>query len=317
MGGGKITAIHFTVEKGILVPDSASQITVFRNGDAAGYLPMLQKVGAAAQESGTPIGVACAGIIKGTQLIQTPNMPDFHKRLWAEYGGDFARLLPTVGSVNNDAEGAIKAAIFDARERGLLPAGEGQILAMEPGHVELVDLKRPLGQTIPDEPCGVFGQQFVCVERAIGGAAGVESRWVKTTGERLDGRQISELYKQGNPLATELYDTSAGLLATVMRGMGDNLELMGDRPRAGLLLPIIGGGFGGAAFVMEAPRAKDQQALTVAFHGGVNNVPAYMDRVGQIMKQSGTPISASFTESFSVNAGAEGAAIAALMARAA
>lgn len=42
-----------------------------------------------------------------------------------------------------------------------------------------------------------------------------------------------------------------------------------------------------------------------------------MERVVQILGQDGTKANPSFTEQFSVNAGAEGAAIAALMAEAA
>lgn len=68
---------------------------------------------------------------------------------------------------------------------------------------------------------------------------------------------------------------------------------------------------------MDVPRPDGQQGLTVAFHGGVNNAPGYMDRVGQVLKQAGTSINASFTESFSPNDGAEGAATTALIALAA
>jgi predicted NBD/HSP70 family sugar kinase len=311
LGGGKAFAVLFNVVDGRLVPDKATAVTV-EDKTGADFLPLFEQVSKYAEENGIPVGVSCAGVIEGAKLVQSPNVPAFSAGFQAEYGSDFTRLFPTVAAVNNDAEAAIKAATLNAGFEG-----EGQIMKMEPGHVELLDLKRPQGQTVPDEPCGMFGQEFVCVERAIGGVAGIESRWEKTTRESLDGRKISDLYQQGNSLATELYDTSATQLAIQIQGMGNTLGLTGEGARAGLLLPIIGGGNGGAGFVMDDPKTNTMPDLVVAFHGGVNNVPGYMDRVRHILGEAGTSVNSSFTERFSINAGAEGAAIAALMAKAA
>ncbi len=317
MGGGKATVIPFTVRKGILVPDESRQKTVLRKDNPAGYLSLLQEIGEEADEKGIPIGVSSAGVIKGTQLLETPNMPAFLKELQEKFGGDFKRLLPSVAAVRNDAVAAIIPAIMHALNEGLLPKGEGEIIGMEPGHVRLLldHLQRPLQYAIPNKPCGMFGQEFVCVEQVVGGVAGIESLWEQTTGLPLDGEKISELYHEhGDRLATALYDTSATFLATAIKGMGKALGLSGKDAKSGLILPIIGGGFGGAGFVMDVPRSENSHDLNVTFHGSVNKVPDYMTRTELVLGQDGTPINPSFTGDFSLNSGAEGAALAALMA---
>jgi hypothetical protein len=319
IGGGKAFAVLFNVIDGRLVPVKETAKTV-EDKTGAEFLPLFEQISQYAEANGIPVGISCAGVVEGTQLKQTPNIPAFSAGFQADYGSDFATLFPTAAAVNNDAEAAIKAAALNA---GL--EGAGQIMKMEPGHVRLVDPGLPQGVTAPNAPCGMYGQQFPCVEQIIGGVAGIEALWANTTGTPLDGRELSKLY-QGDPsltnlygtagtkLATELYDASAKHLAIQLQGMANAVDLTGDNARGGLLLPIVGGGNGGAGFVMDTPRPDNR--LTVAFHGGVNNVPGYRDRVGQILGKAGTSVNSSFTERFSINAGAEGAAVAALMAKA-
>ena len=188
---------------------------------------------------------------------------------------------------------------------------------MEPGHVELVDPPQPLlGKTIAYEPCGMEGQEFPCVEQVVGGVKGIQSQWKKLTEETLTGPEISEKYLQGNPLASQIYDNSATNLATGIIGMGEALGLVGENAKTGVIVPVIGGGNGGAGYVTETPPGKEPM-VTIAFHGGVFNVPGYQERVKQILEANNVTADYLSTGDLSLNAGAEGAAIAALMATAA
>lgn len=323
IGGDKSVRIRFTARGGLLVPHTESVRRIESHETGAGYVPFLEDAQREAARDGVPIGISTAGKVEGTRLAEYTNADAFMEA-FGRYSHDFRVLMPNVTAVNNDAEAAIKTAILEAELRAylngidgikgvLLPIvgggnggaafvrkfegspiqdlppqtldTTGYIFAMEPGHIELVNPMNPLGQKVPDDACGFEGQPFVCVENVIGGVKGIEARWEKTKGQHLSGREIGQLYRGGNALATQIYDTSATQLAVQILGMGQTLGLF----------------------------QEDGDTL-VAGHGSIFKEEGYLGRVSQILAQEKVNPYYTFTGNFSINAGSEGAAIAALMA---
>jgi hypothetical protein len=117
---------------------------------------------------------------------------------------------------------------------------------------------------------------------AVYSGAGVESVYKMLTGEHLTGKEISQKYQNGDELARKLYENSALLLAHGIVGVANLNNLM-----------------------------QTPDDTVIAYHGGGFRVAGLMDRVTQIIaKQKGTQPTL-FTDDISINACAEGVAIAA------
>lgn len=297
LGGDKITRIFWKIQKGQLVGDMENIKTTKKIDKGGNYMEFFETAASEAKERGINAAISFAGPLNGTRPQGIPNATDFKADLDKKYNGDFANLFPSLKAVNNDAQAGIKTAAIAARRSGKLKengalefvidgGGFGlafikgnKIIATEVGHTRLVDELNWHKQTIP---CGLFGRNYVCIERAAASGAGVESIYKLLTGEALTGKEISQKYQMGDELARKLYENSALLLAHGIIGVANLNNLM------------------------QVPNDT-----VIAYHGGGFRVSGLMDRISQIVtKQKGNQPTL-FTDDISINACAEGVAIAA------
>ncbi len=293
IGGDKLSACYFVVRGGTV--KRAGDILSCQADDGAGYLAALVALSERARREALPVGISFAGPADGTRLVAAPNMPAFLAEFQEGYGGDFARLFPSV-QVANDAVAGLMAGAVEAVRRypdardviyvingsglgGAVLAGDA-IYAAEPGHVPVAASLNSFGQR---KECGLGGARYACVEAVAASKAGVEDIWRQHTGRRLSGQQISACYQDGDTLARGLYDNSAQLTAHVILGMAQAFRLTADPGR-----------------------------LVVVGHGGIFYVPGYGERVIDILKGIGEAPRFLFTREFTANMCLEGAAVAAI-----
>lgn len=294
IGGDKITA-SFVAVHGTTVQRSGDVLSR-RSDGGAGYLDALREVADAASALRAPVGLSFAGPVDGTRILAGPNLPAFMADFTAAYDGDLANLFPHV-EVANDAEAGMMAGALEAARRypdaqdvvylingsglgGAVLTGE-ILYATEPGHIPVTDTLNVFGQ---DKACGMDGATFVCVEAVAASKSGIEDIWRKAMGDSLPGHEISARYLDGHQLATDLYDSSAHVVAHVIKGIAGAFGLLDGRQR-----------------------------LVVVAHGGIFHVPGYGDRLHQILENDleySPPLI--FTREFSDNMCLEGAAIAAV-----
>lgn len=293
IGGDKLSASYFVVRGGAV--ERTRDVLSCQGDGGSGYLAALAELRERACREALTVGISFAGPVDGTRLVAAPNLPDFLAELGEGYGGDFARLFPAV-TVANDAvaglmAGAVEAArrYPDSRDVIYVINGSGlggavltrnSIYAAEPGHVRVAGQLNPFGQR---KECGLDGASFPCVEAVAASKAGVEDIWQQRTLRRLPGQEISARYQAGDRLASELYDSSARIMAHVILGMATAFGLTADPGR-----------------------------LVVVGHGGIFHVPGYGDRIVDIL---GHALAAAprflFTREFSPNTCLAGAAVAA------
>ena len=169
--------------------------------------------------------------------------------------------------------------VIDGGGFGLAFIKNNKIIATEVGHTKLADELNWHKQNIP---CGLLGRDYVCMERVAASGAGVESIYKKLTGETLSGKEISDKYQKGDKLAKNLYENSAILLACGIVGVANLNNLM-----------------------------REPGDTVVAYHGGGFRVPGLMNRVSQIVNQEKGEQPVLCGDDTSVNACAQGVAIAA------
>ncbi len=298
IGGDKVARRKFRVKSGVLT--SVSETDTEKGSDGDTYLNFLRT-----SEQTPFIGISCAGILDGTILADSPNARTFTSQLRKQFGGDFARLFPASRVVlNNDAVAGVKSTgleafkrnpnvknvlfVIDGKGFGLavltkdVSSDEWHILASEPGHLIAPDDLNPFHRI---EPCGVNGATYTCIERIAASGAGVEGTYRQITGKRLDGREISALYQQGNEFAANLYNASAVALAQTI------------------------------ALEESALRLKPRET-TIVYHGGGFEVPAFAQRVTRLLETYiGQPHATFKSRDAFENAELTGAAIAALTAK--
>jgi predicted NBD/HSP70 family sugar kinase len=290
IGGDKITSARFQSCNGMIKQTTKALLRTSNGG--LGYLPVLEELAWEACVEGLAAGISVAGPTAGTRLVAAPNMPCLAEELQARYDGDFAALFPMV-AVANDAEatimaGALAAARQDPCIRDVICLINGSglggavlrdstIFAAEPGHIEADPVLNPFHQ---NRPCGVLGGLHVCLESVAASKAGIESLWLKLTGERRTGREIAATYLGGNGLALDLYDNSALVTAHILKGLADAFGI-----------------------------GQDSAAV---LHGGIFHAPGYSERVTSILADAGScPKQVLLTKEFEFEAGLAGAAIAA------
>lgn len=191
LGGDKLIAVTLQVRDGLLVRDPENMASA-QSSNEAEYLPILENIAKKASSEGLSVGISVAGPVDGTKSLASPNLIEFSKAFKEKYNSDFAKLFPTLGTVANDMVACIVAGAVEAKKQfsqagkvlligngsgfGGAILKDGQIIAIEPGHVELISSLNPYGQ---DKLCGLFGAQFVCTEGVAASKAGVESLWAK------------------------------------------------------------------------------------------------------------------------------------------
>lgn len=297
MGGDKVSRIFWKIKNGKLEADTETIETAKKIDKGANYTDFFEKAAVEAKVRNMGVAISFAGPLRGTSPKGIPNATDFKVDLDKKYGGNFANLFPTLKAVNNDAQAGIKTAAIAARRNGTLKengalefvingGGFGlafiqgnKLIATEVGHARLVDSLNWNNQKIR---CGLFGRDYVCIERVAASGAGVESVYQILTGEHLNGKEISQKYQSGNELARKLYENSALLLAHGIIGVANLNNLM-----------------------------KTNNDTVIAFHGGGFRVPGLKERVTQIIAKQKGDQPTLFTDDISINACAEGAAIAA------
>jgi len=154
------------------------------------------------------------------------------------------------------------------------------LYATEVGHIQIEDSLNRFNQRTP---CGMFGAQYVCLERVAASKAGIEDIWRQKREQELTGKEIAAAYLAGDELAYGLYQASALVVAHVVKGMAVAFDLI-----------------------------RDWDDTVVVGHGGAFNVRGYGETVRSILERevsSGT--SMLFTKDFSLNTCLDGAAIAA------
>lgn len=301
IGGDTIAVTRYEVQDGALTP----VIEIVSGPTKAGknYLSVMEGAALSAQGDNLPVGISFAGPTEGIRPIAGPNVSELMEELSA-YGGNFKEAEGEgilygehLGAVSNDAVAGLYAGALEAARQnpnlknviylingsgiGGAVLKNGQIFAVEPGHVPVVEALNPTGRT---ESCGMFDQVAPCTERVAGGKAGIEATWYEQTGEVMGGREIAEKARRGDQLAVRLYNNAAAVTANVIVGM---------------------------ATAMDIPLDPNETAFVC--HGGVFKYKEFSERMKQILEKSGSQVPVLLTHEFSENACIEGAAVAALM----
>jgi hypothetical protein len=273
--------------------------TVVKGSNGRGFLQHLEKVKEYALAHKFPVAISYPGGRDGTVILDGPNVSELVKEMQEKYRGDFAKLFSGVPFVvvMQDTIAGLQAGRLEVKRlyshtekifivvngSGLGAAfldESGRFWTIEPGHLPVEKALNPY----QDRACGLFGQEFTCIEKVAASKVGIEDIWHKRTGHEISGEKISKGFLQkGDSLALELYGMSALLTAHVVQGIAN-------------------------AFA-SAIDAK----TTIVFHGGTFKVPGYGERVEQILEKDldYTP-QVIYTKDFSQNSCLDGAAITAL-----
>lgn len=298
-GGDKGVVQLFTVKDGQLqADDTYKNYTQGTGGE--GYLALLEEANAYAVAHGLKIGISWGGPLVASQPQYHPKFKIFHEELAAKYPGGIHEAVPAMTTCVNDGmagliSGAIEAAkVFDA-DNVLFPINGGGLgmavlarntaYSTEAGHVEAVSLLNTYAQ---NNPCGVFGAEYLCIETLGANKVGIEAQWEAQTGKHLRARDIETEYTAGDVLAADLYDHSAWVVAHMIAG---------------------------TAQALEVDLVNDKTA--VVGHGGGFKFPYYGERITQIIeKQFGGKLNFIATHQYGdskTNACLDGAALGALL----
>ncbi len=292
IGGDKIAGQIFIASKGGVESEGEAMTQKGENGN--GYLNFLEEVAQKAMTQNLKVGISVAGLLEGTVLGVSPNIKDFTDEFDSIYQNNFAKLFDHP-EVANDAVAGLKAGALEALKKypeventlyiivgsgfGAAILNNNEISAMEPGHIRLSE---DLNEFNLRESCTMFDFPHPCIEMIASGKAGIETLYEKLTGKNANGHEISSLAQKNDETALKLYDHSARLTATVVKGIGNVFNLF-----------------------------EAQNKCAVVFHGGVFNVPGYTKRVEQYLSREGISTQILYTKDMKNNACLEGAAISA------
>lgn len=298
-GGDKGIAKLLSVDHGKMVVEPEFEQYV-QGSEGAGYLDCLEQVAEYASAGGTPVGISWGSPLDGTRPIEHPKINLFSKELSRRYDGDLAKLFSTLGACINDGPAGLISAAISANslspvESVILPINggglglavlhNGKVYATEAGHVEGVQALNTYGQT---KSCGVYGQDFICIETLGANKAGIEQQW-KTKRPEMRAIDIEKEYVElGDQFALELYDHSALVVAHMVIGAANALKI-----------------------------ELNSDKTAIMGHGGGFKFPGYSARVAQIIESyTESPVRFDVTHNFgdpASNACIDGAAIAALI----
>lgn len=297
-GGDKGVAKLFdVVSDGMAIDPEFSQYVQGNGGE--GYLECLEEIAEFATANGLPVGISWGSPLEGTRPLAHPKIHEFSHALNRKYNGNLSDLFPTLGACINDGPAGLVSAAIHANTVGtvetvLLPINGGglgmavlkdkYVYSTEAGHVEAIPELNTYNQA---NQCGVFGQQFTCIETLGANKAGIEAQWALRR-PHLRAIEIEQEYLKGDEYALELYDHSAWVVAHMVVGTASALDI-------DLTIPTV----------------------AVMGHGGGFKFPDYGNRVRQIIENYlKLPVRLHLTHEFSEagsNACIEGAAIAALV----
>ncbi len=233
-----------------------------------GYLATLERAAAYAKAQKIPFGISWGGPLQGTRPHYHPKAQTFLRELDEKYGGDMQAISPAITSIINDGPaGALSGAVashlqFDNHNTLFVINGGGintsvvtgsTLYSTEAGHVQAIDELNSYGQITP---CGVYGAEYVCLERLGANKAGIEPQWQTKMGSYMRARDIEDRYKAGDVFAGDLYEHSAWIVAHVLAGV---------------------------AKATQFDLASTDTAIVA--HGGAFKFPHYGERVEQILAQ--------------------------------
>lgn len=294
IGGNKIISAKYITEGGELKQAEKPKALKSQNGQ--GYLGFLEKVVNSADEKELALGIGFAGKVEDNIIIDNPNVRIFSGEIKKKYDGDFRNFYPKTIAVNDAITGLMSGSIEaikkypQSSEIVFVVNGSGmntsvlknnEIWSMESGHVELDPV---LNKNSQQKECGMFGAKYVCLENVAATKAGVEDLWLKITGDRISGEEVSRRLKSGNTLATDLLENSVLVTAHMIAGVIKTFGLL-----------------------------KVDGSTSIVCHGGMFYIEEYNKRLEQILNNYfKLKPKWLYTKDFSDNAGLDGAAIAAL-----
>lgn len=152
----QLVAVPFHVQEGQLVADTDRINSVASEGSGIHYFPLLETISKGTQLDRPPVGVATAGLLRNTELLAFPELPDFRRELRREFDADFQYIFPTLAAVQNISQASVKTAALQAetdfeQKRGMLFVSngfdsfhggvikDGMVFAMDPGQVPAID----------------------------------------------------------------------------------------------------------------------------------------------------------------------------------
>lgn len=301
LGGDKLTSRRYVIKEKTLFP--IDDVSIFYSTNGKGYLEKLEQLKEKTYGDHVPVGISFAGPLEGEKIVAAPNMERFLDELTNRYDGSLRKLFPSLTCVINDAVAAIIPSVMSSAVENeflkslvLIINGSGlggaiwyrdtekgpAIMSAEPGHIEVVESLNLYKQ---DKVCGLLGGTKVCIENIAASKAGIEDIYEKQAHVHLRGFEISELYQSGENLSTNLYNSSALLVAHTYMGM------------------LHGAGI-----------KYNHETTTLALHGGTSLVPDYTKRIEQILEKDTyleQPVTIMETKSITKHSGIMGAAIAA------
>lgn len=186
------------------------------------------------------VAVSSGGVVENGNLVASANFSVLVEDLKAVGGFSSVFNQENTPLINDAQAGVITSAVGIAQRDhkakptlNIIASGgiggafmdrEGNITAMEPGHIKLIDKTlNPKGVTTP---CLLFpGWNFTCLERVAASVAGIEAQWEAIKGEKLPGIQIAEKMYMGDELAKELYVNSSLILANIIEGIRKNVNV--------------------------------------------------------------------------------------------
>lgn len=225
IGGSKLRRVQFAAGNGRLQEVGAN---LYESKGGAGFLKILEDM--KGDLEATPVAIAVAGVVEGARLVSNANLAEFISDLEEKYDGDFINLFPGAVVFNDAVALSMMAAkgVMDLGRRvqnvvtiinGSGLGGSlwqnGEIVALEPGHVRVADGLNLFGRK---ELCGSDGAEFVCVENVAAGVAGIEKTYTEKKGAKLTGRQITEMVWD-DQLAKGIVDNAAVVTAATVGGI--------------------------------------------------------------------------------------------------
>lgn len=290
IGGDKLRSAIYAIGGGeVRKRDEA----IFPSKGGAAYLAILERLAEEAIAKNLRVGILSATKLDGSRITRTVNLPVFFDDFRRGYDADYENLFPSRSFVANDTiTGVCGASTRLALQGRAVPAltflicasglgasviKDGRAIHVEAGHVPLVNVLNPLGQTTP---CGVAGKAYVCVERVTAARAGIEDLYRRQTGVARDGVTLGRMYAAGDALAVVLYETSAKVLAHATVGM------------------------------LERYAFADAAQRVVVYHGGNFEIEQYRAAVRRELQGfPGAPTQVLFSRTLSDNICLDGAAV--------
>lgn len=293
LGGGSARGGVYQIEAdgSLALTGDFSEATEAENG--AGFLAQLERLSLYAEQQNIPVGMSYGGPLDGSKPLFHPKIALLMTELAEKYDGDFANIFKTSATILNDGSAGLVRSVemvhgtgienpvvfylINGGGLGLAVYKDGVLFSTEAGHTECVP---DLNKNTATRSCGIYGDH-VCLENVISNKQGLERQWLVATGNSLSGREIENMFKEGNPLAELLYEQVAVGQAALIQGVANIFNVDIYDPN-----------------------------FAVVVHGGMQRTPNLRERTAQILWQEKNPSKLiHFTEEFDQNACMHGAAL--------